>query len=162
VELYYRRTESHKGRLTPARVETVVIFLPDIRSCQPTRLEWENINSMYKNKLESVIKNYNNQKVDEAAAAAAVATPKSSSTKSADQSSDAAEAVAVDTAADVAETTVGAKVDDADNKIKDSDTSLDDMHVAAGNEKAQKVLFKFSFFFSSTNHRIFCNEFKFS
>ncbi|KAL9694754.1 hypothetical protein quinque_014039 [Culex quinquefasciatus] len=44
VELYYRRSETyHKGRLIPARIETVVIFLPDIRSCQPTRPEWDEL-----------------------------------------------------------------------------------------------------------------------
>ncbi|RZC40237.1 cell division cycle and apoptosis regulator protein 1-like, partial [Asbolus verrucosus] len=35
VELYYRRSEStHKGRAVPARVETVVLFLPDVWSCE--------------------------------------------------------------------------------------------------------------------------------
>lgn len=42
VELYYRRAESvHRGRVVPARVETVVVYVPDVWSCLPTRLEWD-------------------------------------------------------------------------------------------------------------------------
>jgi len=37
---YYRAEEVRKGRMVPARVETVVLFLPDIWSCSPTLLEW--------------------------------------------------------------------------------------------------------------------------
>ncbi|XP_049534854.1 cell division cycle and apoptosis regulator protein 1 isoform X2 [Anopheles darlingi] len=56
VELYYRRSETqHKGRLIPPRVETVVIFLPDVRSCLPTRLEWEQIRLNYQASLSRVI-----------------------------------------------------------------------------------------------------------
>lgn len=41
AEIYYRRGESssHKGR--GMRVETVVLFVPDVWSCLPTRVEWE-------------------------------------------------------------------------------------------------------------------------
>ncbi|XP_035205018.1 cell division cycle and apoptosis regulator protein 1-like isoform X2 [Stegodyphus dumicola] len=41
AEIYYRRGESssHKGRGT--RVETVVLFVPDVWSCLPTRVEWD-------------------------------------------------------------------------------------------------------------------------
>lgn len=57
MELYYRRSESvRKGRTIPARVETVVIYLPDVRSCVPTRLEWDALNVSYKQKLEQVIR----------------------------------------------------------------------------------------------------------
>ncbi|XP_052873160.1 cell division cycle and apoptosis regulator protein 1-like [Anopheles cruzii] len=49
VELFYRRSEIlHKGQLIPPRVETVVIFLPDVRSCQPTLSEWERTRLCYK------------------------------------------------------------------------------------------------------------------
>ena len=48
---YHRPEEMHKGRLVPARVETVVIFLPDVWSCCPTRLEWEQIQTAYKRQL---------------------------------------------------------------------------------------------------------------
>ena len=41
----------HKGRLVPARVETVVLFLPDVWSCLPTRLEWEQLVSSYRQQL---------------------------------------------------------------------------------------------------------------
>lgn len=57
MELYYRRSESiHKGRTIPARVETVVIYLPDVRSCLPTRIEWDGLSANYKQKMEEVIK----------------------------------------------------------------------------------------------------------
>lgn len=57
VELYYRRSESiHKGRTIPARIETVVIYLPDVRSCLPTRIEWDGLSANYKQKMEEVIK----------------------------------------------------------------------------------------------------------
>lgn len=52
VELYYRRSVStHKGRQVPARVETVVIFLPDVWSCVPTRLEWDSLADGYRRLL---------------------------------------------------------------------------------------------------------------
>ncbi|XP_023220932.1 cell division cycle and apoptosis regulator protein 1-like isoform X3 [Centruroides sculpturatus] len=53
VEIYYHRGESaHKGRVVPARVETVVIFLPDVWSCLPTRLEWDGLTNSYKKQLQ--------------------------------------------------------------------------------------------------------------
>lgn len=48
---YHRPEELHKGRLVPARVESVVIFLPDVWSCNPTRLEWESLQAAYKKQL---------------------------------------------------------------------------------------------------------------
>lgn len=57
MELYYRRGETtHKGKAIPARVETVVIFLPDVWSCLPTRLEWEEVQLSYRKHLEKIIK----------------------------------------------------------------------------------------------------------
>lgn len=57
LEIYYRRGEStHKGRLVPARVETVVLFLPDVWSCVPTRLEWDGLHLNYKKQLERKLK----------------------------------------------------------------------------------------------------------
>lgn len=54
MELYYRRVETvRKGRTVPARTQTVVIFLPDVRSCLPTRLEWDELTVKYKNHLET-------------------------------------------------------------------------------------------------------------
>ncbi|XP_058468218.1 cell division cycle and apoptosis regulator protein 1-like [Malaya genurostris] len=56
VELYYRRSETyHKGRLIPARIETVIIFLPDVRSCLPTLSEWNELHLSYKSHLERII-----------------------------------------------------------------------------------------------------------
>lgn len=57
VELYYHRSESiHKGQTIPARVETVVIYLPDVWSCLPTRLEWDNLLQSYQKQLEQELK----------------------------------------------------------------------------------------------------------
>lgn len=57
MELYYRRTESvHKGKVVPARVETVVLFLPDVWSCLPTRLEWEGLHLSYQRQLDKKLK----------------------------------------------------------------------------------------------------------
>ncbi|XP_031629279.1 cell division cycle and apoptosis regulator protein 1-like isoform X2 [Contarinia nasturtii] len=54
VELYYTRPESvRKCRTVPARTQTVVIFLPDVRSCLPTRLEWDELSNKYKKHLET-------------------------------------------------------------------------------------------------------------
>lgn len=62
VELFYRRSETyHKGRLIPARIETVVIFLPDVRSCQPTTQEWEELHLSYKSHLERIISIQNSE-----------------------------------------------------------------------------------------------------
>ncbi|XP_020712429.2 cell division cycle and apoptosis regulator protein 1-like isoform X2 [Athalia rosae] len=54
LELYYRRAETtHKsGRIVPSRVETVILFLPDVWSCVPTRLEWDGLHLSYKKQLE--------------------------------------------------------------------------------------------------------------
>ncbi|KAM6956273.1 cell division cycle and apoptosis regulator protein 1-like [Aplochiton taeniatus] len=40
---YHRPEETHKGRTVPAHVETVVLFLPDVWHCLPTRSEWEGV-----------------------------------------------------------------------------------------------------------------------
>lgn len=53
MELYYKRVESvRKGRVHPARTQTVVIFLPDVRSCLPTRFEWDELTLKYKKRLD--------------------------------------------------------------------------------------------------------------
>jgi hypothetical protein len=54
LELYYRRAETtHKsGRVVPSRVETVILFLPDVWRCVPTKLEWDGLHLSYKKQLE--------------------------------------------------------------------------------------------------------------
>jgi hypothetical protein len=42
--------------VVPARVETVVLFLPDVWSCVPTRLEWDGLHLNYKKQLERKLK----------------------------------------------------------------------------------------------------------
>lgn len=54
AEIYYRRGESsHKGRSsTSARVETTVLFLPDVWNVCPAKLEWDGLHLNYKHQLE--------------------------------------------------------------------------------------------------------------
>lgn len=52
VELHYRR----KGRNDAAKTQTVVIFLPDVRSCVPTRIEWDEMNAKYKQHFDTTVK----------------------------------------------------------------------------------------------------------
>lgn len=123
VELYYRRSETyHKGRLIPARIETVVIFLPDIRSCQPTRPEWDELHLSYKSHLERII---NSQSSDSPVPPAA-ATP-------------TAEAAAVDSS-----TAVAAEGTAGESTEKPVDSSTSDSvkpaaEPAASDEKAPDV-----------------------
>lgn len=57
MEFYYKRSETvRKGRTIPARIETVVIYLPDVQSCLPTRIEWDDLNIKYKQQLDYVLK----------------------------------------------------------------------------------------------------------
>ena len=49
AEIRYLRAES---RDKPARVETVVLFLPDVWRCAPTRLDWMNLQKAYAQKLQ--------------------------------------------------------------------------------------------------------------
>ncbi len=48
---YHRPEETHKGRTVPAHVETVVLFLPDVWHCLPTRSEWEGLSCGLKEQL---------------------------------------------------------------------------------------------------------------
>ncbi|XP_059168003.1 cell division cycle and apoptosis regulator protein 1-like isoform X2 [Physella acuta] len=49
---YFRPESKHKDRVQPARVETVVIFLPDVWTCNPTRLEWNSLQAAYQKQLQ--------------------------------------------------------------------------------------------------------------
>ncbi|XP_072912483.1 cell division cycle and apoptosis regulator protein 1-like isoform X2 [Hemitrygon akajei] len=48
---YLQPGELREGRLLPARVETVVVFLPDVWHCLPTRLEWDALSLGYTQQL---------------------------------------------------------------------------------------------------------------
>ncbi|GCB64325.1 cell division cycle and apoptosis regulator protein 1-like isoform X1 [Scyliorhinus torazame] len=48
---YHQPGELHEGWLPPARVETVVVFLPDVWHCLPTRLEWDALSLGYTQQL---------------------------------------------------------------------------------------------------------------
>lgn len=65
MELYYKRVESvRKGRVHPARTQTVVVFLPDVRSCLPTRFEWDELTLKYKKRLEMKLQSDHSKSVD--------------------------------------------------------------------------------------------------
>lgn len=56
MELYYKNGEIvRKDRSVAARIETVVMFLPDIRCCVPTRVEWDALIGDYKQKAENIV-----------------------------------------------------------------------------------------------------------
>lgn len=56
MELYYKNGEIvRKDRSTNGRVETVVVYLPDISSCVPTRVEWDALMTDYKRKADSIL-----------------------------------------------------------------------------------------------------------
>lgn len=75
VEIYYHRSETtHKGKVIPARVETVVLFLPDVWSCLPTRLEWESLQLAYKKQLNRKLNADDEPEAAEPAAGAAAAS----------------------------------------------------------------------------------------
>ncbi|XP_050391615.1 cell division cycle and apoptosis regulator protein 1-like [Patella vulgata] len=52
---YLRPAGSHKGRQLDDRVETVVIFMPDVWMCTPSRIEWEELQSAYSKQLQTKI-----------------------------------------------------------------------------------------------------------
>ncbi len=57
MEVYYHRSESvHKEKTIPARVETVVFFLPEVWNCVPTSLEWDTVIQEYKNLVEEKLR----------------------------------------------------------------------------------------------------------
>lgn len=124
VELYYRRSETyHKGRLIPARIETVVIFLPDIRSCQPTRPEWDELHLSYKSHLERIINSQSSDSPVPPAVAAAPSTEEpepAASTVTADSPSPpAAAATAAEPAAAADEESTDKPVDTAPSSTSD-------------------------------------------
>lgn len=65
MELYYKRVESvRKGRVHPARTQTVVIFLPDVRSCLPTPFEWDELTMKYKKRLDMKLQSNHSKSVE--------------------------------------------------------------------------------------------------
>ncbi|KAK3091306.1 hypothetical protein FSP39_018795 [Pinctada imbricata] len=52
---YLRPEETHKGKVIPARVETSVLFLPDVWTCNPTHLEWGTLQAAYKKQLQKKV-----------------------------------------------------------------------------------------------------------
>ncbi|XP_011208504.2 cell division cycle and apoptosis regulator protein 1 isoform X3 [Bactrocera dorsalis] len=54
VELHYHR-QDHKKKDAPPRIETVVMYLPDVHSCMPNTAQWQELNQVYKNAVENVI-----------------------------------------------------------------------------------------------------------
>lgn len=135
VELYYRRSETyHKGRLVPARIETVVIFLPDIRSCQPTRPEWDELHLSYKSHLERIISSQSSDSpVPPAATTPTAPAAEAAAVAVVDSSSPTAAEAATATAEGAGESATGG------DKVIDSSTSADSVEAAADVEKSAVV-----------------------
>lgn len=125
VELKYRRSEQNKkdggdNSIKPARIENVVIFLPDIHSCMPNRTEWDGIQQQYKKALEKLLTEPEQDSSAEAASTAdKVDESKKDEAVTADNSSKIAEDTEiVDAAAGVPDSvsTSGAVDDDGAKK----------------------------------------------
>lgn len=53
AELHYHRAKTtYKSKEIPARVETVVIYAPDVWSVMPSALEWDGLHLNYQRALE--------------------------------------------------------------------------------------------------------------
>lgn len=92
LELYYRRSEStHKGKTIPARVETVVIFLPDVWSCLPTRVEWEGLHSAYRKQFERIVNQSETTSAGDAASPGVAAANSSATAEASDDMSSTAD-----------------------------------------------------------------------
>lgn len=153
MELYYRRSETyHKGRLIPARIEMVVIFLPDVRSCQPTNPEWDELHLSYKSHLERIINSQNSDspvpaESSSAANAAAPATttqqtsPEGDTVASSDAkaSADAPAAVAASTTASSTDTSAAADANNSTKEEADSSATKEEADAADDNEKAHSL-----------------------
>lgn len=153
MELYYRRSETyHKGRLIPARIEMVVIFLPDVRSCQPTNPEWDELHLSYKSHLERIINSQNSDspvpaESSSAANAAAPATttqqtsPEGDTVASSDAkaSADAPAAVAASTTASSTDTSAAADANNSTKEEADSSVTMEEADAADDNEKAHSL-----------------------
>ncbi|XP_066303450.1 cell division cycle and apoptosis regulator protein 1-like isoform X2 [Branchiostoma lanceolatum] len=48
---YHRAAETYKGKTIPERVETTVLFLPDVWHCLPPRLDWAHVSAGYRAQL---------------------------------------------------------------------------------------------------------------
>lgn len=148
VELYYRRSETyHKGRLIPARIEMVVIFLPDVRSCQPTNPEWDELHLSYKSHLERIINSQNSDSPVPAESSSAVnagapATSTQQTSPEGDTVASSDAKASVDAPADAASAT-GSSTDtsaaaDTKNPSKekaDSSAAKEEADAAEDNEK---------------------------
>ncbi|XP_054729601.1 cell division cycle and apoptosis regulator protein 1-like isoform X1 [Anastrepha obliqua] len=92
VELHYHR-QDHKKKDAQPRIETVVIYLPDVHSCMPNSTQWQELTQVYKNAVEGVIARKN------AAAKAAAANTAAVDAEMAASSPTAADGDAADTSA---------------------------------------------------------------
>lgn len=148
VELYYRRSETyHKGRLIPARIEMVVIFLPDVRSCQPTRPEWDELHLSYKSHLERIINSQNSDSPDPAESSSAATqqtSPEGEKVASSDTKASAdtaatpttnADAVAADVTGTSADNSAAAAAKTSTNEKADSTAVKEEAEAAEDNEK---------------------------
>lgn len=152
MELYYRRSETyHKGRLIPARIEMVVIFLPDVRSCQPTRPEWDELHLSYKSHLERIINSQNSDSPDPAESSSAETqqiSPEGEKVASSDTKASAdtaatpttnADAVAADVTGTSADNSAAADAKTSTSEKADSTAVKEEAEAAEDNEKAHSL-----------------------
>lgn len=110
MELHYHR-QDHKKKDASPRIETVVIYLPDVHSCMPNAAQWQELSQVYKSAVENVI-------ARKSAAAKAAATSNATA-ELADTSpnGDGDDAAAADT------TNAEAATDDADKSMGAADNT---------------------------------------
>lgn len=109
MELHYHR-QDHKKKDAPPRIETVVIYLPDVHSCMPNAAQWQELSQVYKSAVENVIARKS------AAAKTAAANNATTDLADASPNGDADDAAADTSNADAA-------TDDADKSMEAADTT---------------------------------------
>lgn len=126
VELYYHRRET-------GRVQTVVVFLPDVRSCVPTADEWQAQRQQYKMALQRAI-----DRNDNSPPSPSKASNSSSTTGGADKEARteerSSEAPKTDAESSQKEKEVATEVE-----MKDQDTGLESSGVAETKDTAMEV-----------------------
>lgn len=90
VEFYYWR-EGSGGK---SRLECVVLFLPDVWSAQPSRVEWSNVQEQYKAKCEAALSKLDNDAQGNGdASTSAAETPVAESAPTAEPAADKSQIV---------------------------------------------------------------------
>ncbi|CAH0729369.1 unnamed protein product, partial [Brenthis ino] len=111
VEFYYWREGGGKSRL-----ECVVLFLPDVWSAQPSRVEWTTVHDLYRAACDAALRRLDGEEAPSPPPAAAPAAP-ASAPASAQPQDDASDKSQIDTAnANDSTITIDENDDDEDGK----------------------------------------------